>query len=247
MHTPGSQFILNAKQNVFMGGDGMKGVIFRFNRILSQDFGRQKRAWMLFSLMEFYKDISQLDFDKYVYGQSYQSIMEYMAGRPLSDTEVWELAEKQEEMYRILCREDKAHISLACGAEFLLSELKERKIPRLLVVESKKADFDFYIENFGMNEWFSQESIICEDNFVPGKPNKDIYERAIQAINLPGKNCLVFEDTVSGIHAAKKAGIGKIVVIAPQMDQYIFENMREVEEVIGNFHEFDRILLSDFI
>lgn len=221
----------------------MKGVIFKFNRILFQDTDKQKRAWMLFSLMEFFRDISHLDFDKYVYGQSYKSVMEYIAGRTLSDREVEELAEKQESMYRILCPEDKAHISLACGAEFLLNELKERQIPRLIIIGSKKSDLDFYIANFKINEWFSQKNIMYVDNIVPGKPDIDFYVRAIQAINLPGENCIVFEDTVSGVHAAKKAGIGKIIVVAPKNKQYIFESMNEIDDIIVNFHEFNMLLL----
>ncbi len=221
----------------------MNGVIFQFNRILFEDSNRQKRAWKLFALMEFYRDISHLEFDKYVYGQNYKSIMEYLAGSPLSDKEAQELTEKEEVVYRVLCEEDKAHISLACGAEFFLNELKERNIPRLLVIESKKPDLDFYFRNFKINEWFMQENIIYVDSLVPGKTNTDFYVQAIQAINLPGENCLVFEDTVSGIHAAKNAGIGQIVVIVPYNNQYIFENMQEVDDVIGNFHEFNRFLL----
>ncbi len=221
----------------------MKGVIFRFNGILFQDSDKRKRAWMLFSLMEFYRDISHLDFEKCVYGQSYKTVMEYLAGRHLSDPEVQELAEKQEEMCRILSREDKAHISLACGAEFLLNELKERKIPRFLVIETNKPDLGFYIENLRINEWFSPENIICVDNIVPGRPGLDFYVRAIKGFNLSGENCIVFEDSVTGIHAAQKAGIGNIVVIAPHNKQYIFESMHEVDDVIGNFHEFNRFLL----
>ncbi len=84
---------------------------------------------------------------------------------------------------------------------------------------------------------------MCIDNIVPGKPDLDFYVRSIQAINLPGKNCIVFEDTVSGVQAAKKAGIGKIIVVAPKNKQYIFESMNEIDDIVVNFHEFNRFLL----
>ena len=84
----------------------MKNVIFKFDGITIQDITEQKRAWMLFSLMEFYKDISQLDFEKYINGHSYKAVLEYIAGRTLSDREVEELAEKQKSIYRSLRLED---------------------------------------------------------------------------------------------------------------------------------------------
>jgi len=228
-----------------LGGDDIKGVIFKLNGILFQDANKQKRAWMLFSLMEFFRDISHLDFDKYVYGQSYKSVMEYIGGRPLSNRKAEELAQKQECIYKMLCMEDRAHISLTYGAEFLLNELKERQIPRLLVIGTKKSNLDFYIESFKINEWFSQKNIIWADKFVPGKPDKDFYARAIQAINMPGENCIVFEDTVSGVQAAKKAGIGKIIVVAPKNKQYIFENMNEIDDIIVSVCEVNRFLLYE--
>lgn len=223
----------------------MNGVIFKLNRILFQDSDKQKIAWMVFARMEFHRDISHLDFDIYVYGQSYKSVMEYLADRPLTNRKVTELVEKQEAVYRTLCKEDKAHFSLTCGAAFLLNELKERHIPRLLVIESDKSNYDFYRENFRIDEWFSPKDIMYVDNIVPGKPDSDFYVRAIQEINLPGENCIVFEHTISGIRAAKKAGIGKVVAIVPRNKQYVFENMNEVDDVIGNFHEFDRFLLNE--
>ena len=223
----------------------MKGVIFKFNHVLFRDLDRQKRAWRFFAIAEFYKYISESEFEKYVYGQSYKSVMEYLAGNPLSNLEVKELALKQQIVYQIIWRKDKENICLACGAEFLLNEFKERKIPRFLVIEAQKDTLDFYIKSFGINRWFSKENIICVDDIVPGRTDIDFYIHTLQVINSTGKNCLVFEDTVPGVIAAKQADMGKIVAIAPYNKHYIFECLHEVDDVIENFHDFNRFLLSE--
>lgn len=223
----------------------MKGVIIKLNRILEQDYGRQKRSWMLFSLMEFCRDISHLDFERDIYGRSHKSVMEFIAGKPLSGRQVQEYTKEREELYRILCREEKAHNILACGAEAFLNELKERRIPRLLVIETNQPEWDFYIEQFESCEWFSRDNTIFTDVIAPGVTDYKFYSRAINTINLPGKNCLAFEDTVPGIGAAKKAGIGKVIVIAPCNRQSVFESMQDVDDVIGNFNQFNRVLLNE--
>ena len=222
----------------------MKGVIIKLNRILNQDYGRQKRSWMLFSLMEFCRDISHLDFEKDIYNRSHKSVMEFLAGKPLSGRQVQEYTKEREELYRILCREEKTHNLLACGAEAFLNELKERRIPRLLIIESNQPEWNFYFKQFELFEWFSQDTTIFTDVIEPGVPDYRFYSRAINTIHLPGKNCLAFEDSVSGISAAKKAGIGKIVVIAPCNRQSVFESMQDVD-VIGNFNQFNRLLLNE--
>ncbi|WMJ86999.1 HAD family hydrolase [Anaerocolumna sp. MB42-C2] len=223
----------------------MKGVIFKFNHVLFRDFDRQKRAWRLFALAEFYKYISDTEFDQYVYGQSYKSVMEYLAGYPLTNQEVKEYALKQEIVYQILWRKAKEDLTLTCGAEFLLNELKERKIPRLLIMESQRANLDFYIENYGINKWFTKESILCVDNIVPGRTGSDFYVHILQEMNLTGKNYLVFEDSTSGVNAAKQAEIGRVVAIVPYKEHHIYESLHEVDDVIENFHEFNRFLLSE--
>lgn len=132
---------------------------------------------------------------------------------------------------------------MTCGAEYFLDELNERQIPRFLIIESKNKDLDFYFENFGINKWFSHEKIICVDNIVPGKPDKSFYDKVVHSISLPVKNCIVLENSISGIYAAKEAGIGEIIVITSEDKKYTFEYMSEIDDVITNFHEFNRLLL----
>ena len=69
--------------------------------------------------------------------------------------------------------------------------------------------------------------------------------RAAETLGLEPKNCIVFEDAVSGLRAAAAAGAGKVIAVAPEERREAFERMPEVYEVIPNFHEFDRLLLRE--
>ncbi|MBU5455752.1 hypothetical protein KQI16_10305 [Caproiciproducens sp. MSJ-32] len=59
--------------------------------------------------------------------------------------------------------------------------------------------------------------------------------KAAQIINLETKDCLVFEDAKSGIMAAERAGIGKIIAIASTSEPEYFNDIKVVSKVIRDF------------
>jgi beta-phosphoglucomutase-like phosphatase (HAD superfamily) len=56
---------------------------------------------------------------------------------------------------------------------------------------------------------------VYDDGSRPGKPAPDIYLHAAHTLGLPPANCVVVEDSVSGLQAAHAAGIGHIVALGP--------------------------------
>lgn len=219
------------------------GVIFDFNGTLFNDSEKQERAWQQFSEKEFNRVITEEEFFNYVHGRNNDFIMEYLSQKPLIKSQIDDLTEEKEAIYRRLCKDDKFHFHLASGAARLLDDLKSRQIPRTIATASRKTNVDFYIDSFHLKKWFDPDKIIYDDGTVPGKPNPDFYIRASQAINIPAQDCIVVEDAVSGIVSAHHAGIGKVIAICPENKKDIFERMPEVYDIISNFHEFDRFLL----
>lgn len=49
--------------------------------------------------------------------------------------------------------------------------------------------------------------VLTRDDVVEGKPNPEIYNRALELLKLQPKECLILEDSVNGIKAAQNAGI----------------------------------------
>ncbi|WP_411677377.1 HAD family hydrolase [Caproicibacter sp.] len=219
------------------------GVIFDFNGTLFSDSDKQEKAWRTFSKQEFHRSITDDEFQNYIHGRNNNFIMQYLADQPLTENQISDMVEKKEAIYRNLCKEDKSHFHLACGAVRLLNELASRQIPRTVATASGKTNLDFYVSSFQLEKWFDIQKVIYDDGMIPGKPNPDFYIRASQAIAVPAKNCIVVEDAVSGIQAAHSAGIGKVIAICPRNKQEIFAEMPEVYDVISNFYEFDRFLL----
>lgn len=145
----------------------------------------------------------------------------------------------QEEFKRFI------HGRLTLDVKLLLGELKERQIPMTIATASPKINMEYYIKKFHLEKWFDIEKIIYNDGTIPGKPNPDLYVLAAGAIHVEPKDCIVFEDAISGIQAAYNAGVRKIIAVVPREQENQFEKLPGVCDVISSFHRFDRFFLRE--
>ena len=65
--------------------------------------------------------------------------------------------------------------------------------------------------------------ILGAEDVIHKKPAPDIYLKAAEKINYPAKNCLVVEDAINGIQAAKNAGM-KCIAYTSTFDKKVLEN-----------------------
>jgi beta-phosphoglucomutase-like phosphatase (HAD superfamily) len=92
---------------------------------------------------------------------------------------------------------------------------------------------------------FDRSQIVFDDGFRPGKPAPEIYLQAANGLRLRTGDCIVVEDSLSGIQAARAAGIGHIVVISSEGEHTGNHQLEGVDRVIDNLGELDwKALLS---
>jgi len=61
------------------------------------------------------------------------------------------------------------------------------------------------LTEIGVHRYF--EVIVTADDVRRGKPDPEVYLRAAAGLRVPPTECLVFEDSVVGVHAARTAGM----------------------------------------
>jgi HAD superfamily hydrolase (TIGR01509 family) len=105
------------------------------------------------------------------------------------------------------------HAKILAGASEFLKHLAKDKKKKLALVTSTAAVFvKPILIQFKISEYF--DLILTGESVSKGKPDAEVYLKALQALDLPNSDCLVFEDSESGIKAALTAGIDCIKVIA---------------------------------
>lgn len=95
-------------------------------------------------------------------------------------------------------------IAVKSGFFRLLAVIEQQGLPFCLATNSRRADAEFCLAAAELGGVFS--IAICRDDVAVGKPAPDIFVQAASAIGLTPAECLVLEDSPTGVAAAFAAG-----------------------------------------
>jgi HAD superfamily hydrolase (TIGR01509 family) len=85
---------------------------------------------------------------------------------------------------------------------------------RLAIASSSKHDWvDGYLRQLGLFDDF--DAILCREDVQRIKPDPELFLAALERLNLPAAEALVFEDSPNGVLAAKRAGMRVVAVPNP--------------------------------
>jgi HAD superfamily hydrolase (TIGR01509 family) len=114
-------------------------------------------------------------------------------------------ARRQEEILRDLDGE-----GIMPGVLDLLDKLATESIRRAVVSSSSHHWVDGWLEKLAFANRF--ESVVCRGDAPQIKPAPDLYLEGARRLGLPPAECLVIEDSLNGVKAAKAAGMTVWVV-----------------------------------
>jgi HAD superfamily hydrolase (TIGR01509 family) len=100
---------------------------------------------------------------------------------------------------------DLAHEGTMPGVIPLLEKLTKQPIRRAVVSSSSHHWVDGWLEKLAFGHHF--ETVVCRGDAPRIKPAPDLYLAAAKRLNLAPCECLVIEDSLNGMHAAKAAGM----------------------------------------
>ncbi|MFC7369361.1 HAD family hydrolase [Vreelandella zhaodongensis] len=106
--------------------------------------------------------------------------------------------------------EETSPCSLVPGVSTLLKKLQRSQVPIALVTSSWTARIDFILRLHKLEGVF--KTIISREDVTNGKPNPDCYLKAACQLGIEPDNCLVFEDSQSGVKAAVQSGASCIAI-----------------------------------
>ncbi len=90
------------------------------------------------------------------------------------------------------------------GALEFLRLLKEAEKKIALATSAPRQNVAAFLEAFSLRGFFDSE--VCGDDVSNGKPDPEVFLKAASELNTLPKNCVVFEDSLPGVTAAKAAG-----------------------------------------
>lgn len=170
-----------------------------------------------------------------IYGRTNKDWISNLFG-DLKDHEWQKYEHEKEALFREIYASD---ITPVNGLMPFLNLLDEYNIPRAIATSAPYENVEFVFEKTGIGSYF--EIILDESDVVVGKPDPQIYLKTVRALSYPADQCIVIEDSVSGVEAAKKAGC-KVIGITTTHTEDEFES---TDYIINDFTNLTLDILKE--
>ncbi len=139
---------------------------------------------------------------RFMYGRRNDEIVRGFFGERLPAAEVAARGAAKERLYREMIA-GKVDGMLPAGLRRFLEA--RRSAPMALASNAEPENIAFVLEESGLAKYF--RVVLNGHQVERPKPFPDIYLRAAELLREPPGNCIVFEDSYSGVEAARAAGM----------------------------------------
>lgn len=215
-----------------------KALIFDFNGVLWWDTELQEEAWQQTAIALRGTPLTDDELRVQLHGRTNKHTLEYITGKTIDSLEELErLTQFKEENYRQKCLKLGKDFKLSPGAIELLDYLEDRNVPINIATASEITNVKFFFEHLGLANWFELDKVILDDGSRPGKPAPDIYLAAAKLLNTVPQECVVVEDSKSGMAAAYNAKIGYLIALGPEVKHRELYAVAGVQHVIVKLNE----------
>jgi len=136
------------------------------------------------------------------FGQRNEEIIRSVLGEEISQDQIDVIASEKEESFRRIVR---PNIKSLPGVIRLMEELIEHDFKMALASSTPMENIKLLTQSLGIDKSF--HSVISAEDVTEGKPNPQVFLLAAQRLGVEPRNCVVIEDAVAGVMAAKKAGM----------------------------------------
>ncbi len=212
-------------------------VIFDFNGTLFWDSEINYKSWYNFIKKNIKREYSREEY-AILNGRTTIETLEKVYAIKLDNALINKLSNEKEEEYLKILEAEKNNISLAEGVESLIEDLLNNDIKVAIATSANPFLMEKYESIFKLSRFFKKEYIIANDGTLKSKPHPAIYNKAIEALKIKASNCIVFEDTKSGIISASRAKVGQIIAVnSIGSDSKTINNLKETSFFINNFNQ----------
>ena len=180
--------------------------IFDLDGTLVDNTPAHLRAWAVF-LASQGREMGEAEFLQRFNGKTNADILRGALDRPLSPAEVEEFTGQKEAIYRDLYR---PHLQPMPGLLEFLGRARDARIPMAVATSALPPNVEFVLGGLGLLRWFG--AIITAQDVRNTKPHPEVFLTAAERLGAEPGTCVVFEDSLSGIEAARRAGMRAVAM-----------------------------------
>ena len=194
----------------------LKAIIFDLDGTLVDSLPYHHESWRIFFKKN---NIEENDFDeiyKNYKGGGTLELMTSVFGDIYTKDELEKMSDDKEVIFRDIYRSKIFPIN---GLRKFLDNLKKNNILLSIGSNAIRKNVLMTIEELGITKYFN--SIICGDEVSKGKPDPEMYIKTLSNLKVNKNECIIFEDSIEGVTAAKNANIKAIGVTSSQSSEIL--------------------------
>lgn len=149
------------------------------------------------------------EFAQHMYGKSNSYILSHFLKRPIAGTELLEMEEEKEGLFRKIYE---PHIEPISGIIEFMSDLKSNNVKLGVATSAPYANLELILTKVDIREKLG--SIMASEDVKKHKPDPEVYLTSAINLGMKPEQCLVFEDSFSGVTAALNAGMRVVGVLS---------------------------------
>lgn len=200
-----------------------RAVLWDMDGVLVDDGEQHYRSW-LETLTEVGIPFDRQKF-RQTFGMNNARTLEFLLGCTLPPDWIQAISERKEARFRELIR---GQVQLAPGARFWLERLREAGCWQAVASSAPQANLDALLEELQIGEFFRE--VVSGAN-LPGKPDPQIFLEAARRLGVSPAYCVVVEDSLAGVEAAKRAGMRCLAVTTTNPRTALIQADRIVDDL----------------
>lgn len=154
-----------------------------------------------------------------IYGRPNKDWIPRLFEIPLNADQISNYGEEKEELFRDIFSEV---ISPVSGLISFLEKLQGNNVDMAIATSAPRTNVDFLFNHIKIAKYF--KAVLDESGVTQGKPHPEVYLKTAERLGYSPDRCIVFEDSLSGVEAALKAGC-KVVGVTTTHKKEEFEGI----------------------
>jgi beta-phosphoglucomutase len=205
----------------------LRGVIFDMDGVLVDSHPIHMRTWKRF-LFSVGLSVDDHNMEFILEGRKQGDILRHFLG-DLCEEQVSMYGEQKDKCYR----EESRAIEAMPGVREFIEQLDRESIKMAVASCGGAKRVNHILDVLGLRKHF--QVVVTGDDVSEGKPDPAIFKIAAKRLNLDGESVLVIEDSVSGVQAAKAAGMKCLGIAVPRRAQNLLK--AGADRVVSSFCE----------
>lgn len=199
----------------------MDGTVINSNK---RDFEAWNKIMQEHDVVLDYKEYTEL-----LGAKSSEIVKKYV---DLSEDEIESLIENREKIFKKIVEEK--GLEPMPHIKALLKQIKNLGIPIALATGAQREKLDYMMEIVDLKEYF--DPIITADDVEKGKPDPEIFLKAVEKLKVKPEEVIVWEDANLGVQAAKNGNFKCIAITTTNGNK---EGLEEADLIIDSFEDIN--------